>query len=125
VDVTARPTAPSHCPSRASADGQALLKKLIKVRWLTDHDVIGLYPASPDHSVKKDSFELLYCADIGMDVTESLAMTPAASVSGFHLGHPEARYFSVGRIGDDQLKDLAARRHMDEQALQRLLAPNL
>ena len=70
-------------------------------------------------------FELLHCADIGMGVTESLAMTPAASVSGFYLGHPGSRYFSVGRIGADQLKDLAARRHLDEPALQRLLAPNL
>ena len=83
------------------------------------------YPACPDHSVKKDMFNLLHCEDIGMGVTESLAMTPAASVSGFYLGHPDSTYFSVGKIGDDQLKDLAARRHMNEQALQRLLAPNL
>ena len=83
------------------------------------------YPACPDHSVKKDMFELLQCEDIGMAVTESLAMTPAASVSGFYLGHPDSTYFSVGKIGDDQLKDLAARRQMNEQALQRLLAPNL
>ena len=66
------------------------------------------YPACPDHSVKKDMFELLQCEDIGMAVTESLAMTPAASVSGFYLGHPDSTYFSVGKIGDDQLKDLAA-----------------
>ncbi len=83
------------------------------------------YPACPDHSVKKDMFALLQCQDIGMGVTESLAMTPAASVSGFYLGHPASSYFSVGKIGGDQLKDLAARRHMNEQALQRLLAPNL
>jgi len=83
------------------------------------------YPACPDHSVKKEMFELLQCEDIGMGVTESLAMTPAASVSGFYLGHPDSTYFSVGKIGADQLKDLAARRHMNEQALQRLLAPNL
>jgi 5-methyltetrahydrofolate--homocysteine methyltransferase len=83
------------------------------------------YPACPDHSVKKDMFELLQCEDIGMAVTESLAMTPAASVSGFYLGHPDSTYFSVGKIGDDQLKDLAARRQMNEKALQRLLAPNL
>ncbi len=83
------------------------------------------YPACPDHSVKKDLFELLQCREIGMDLTDSLAMTPAASVSGFYLGHPDSTYFSVGKIGDDQLKDLAQRRHMNEQALQRLLAPNL
>jgi 5-methyltetrahydrofolate--homocysteine methyltransferase len=83
------------------------------------------YPACPDHSAKKDMFELLQCEDIGMGLTESLAMTPAASVSGFYLGHPNSTYFSVGKIGEDQLKDLAARRRMDQQALQRLLAPNL
>jgi 5-methyltetrahydrofolate--homocysteine methyltransferase len=83
------------------------------------------YPACPDHSVKKDMFELLQCEDIGMTLTESLAMNPAASVSGFYIGHPDSTYFSVGKIGDDQLKDLAARRGMNERDLQRLLAPNL
>jgi 5-methyltetrahydrofolate--homocysteine methyltransferase len=83
------------------------------------------YPACPDHSVKKDMFALLQCEDIGMTLTESLAMAPAASVSGFYIGYPEATYFSVGRIGEDQLKDLAERRGMNERDLQRLLAPNL
>ena len=83
------------------------------------------YPACPDHSVKQDMFELLQCSEIGMGVTESLAMTPAASVSGFYLGHPEASYFNVGKIGDDQLQDLAKRRNRDPAELQRLLAPNL
>ena len=83
------------------------------------------YPACPDHSVKKDMFALLQCQDIGMEVTESLAMTPAASVSGFYLGHPDSTYFNVGKIGDDQAQDLARRRGMDLADLQRLLAPNL
>ena len=83
------------------------------------------YPACPDHSVKKDMFALLHCEDIGMTLTESLAMNPAASVSGFYIGHPDSTYFNVGKIGDDQLKDLAARRGMNERDLQRLLAPNL
>ena len=83
------------------------------------------YPACPDHSVKKDMFALLQCADVGMGLTESLAMTPAASVSGFYLAHPQSCYFNVGRIGDDQLRALAQRRQMDERSLQRLLAPNL
>ncbi len=83
------------------------------------------YPACPDHSVKQDLFDLLRCADIGMGVTESLAMTPAASVSGFYLAHPDSCYFSVGRIGQDQIQSLASRRTLDETALQRLLAPNL
>jgi 5-methyltetrahydrofolate--homocysteine methyltransferase len=83
------------------------------------------YPACPEHSVKADMFELLQCQDIGMGVTESLAMTPAASVSGFFIAHPQSTYFNVGKIGDDQLKDHAQRRGLTESLLQRLLAPNL
>jgi len=83
------------------------------------------YPACPDHSVKGPMFELLNCAEIGMSVTESLAMMPAASVSGFYLSHPDATYFNVGKIGHDQLQDQAARRHQSETELERLLAPNL
>ncbi|WP_416222545.1 methionine synthase [Variovorax paradoxus] len=83
------------------------------------------YPACPDHSVKGPMFDLLNCADIGMTLTESLAMMPAASVSGFYLGHPDATYFNVGKIGHDQLQDQAARRRTSESELERLLAPNL
>jgi len=83
------------------------------------------YPACPDHSVKQDMFALLQCDEIGMAVTESLAMTPAASVSGFYIGHPDAAYFNVGKIGEDQLQDLAARRKLEPAVLERLLAPNL
>ncbi|MEZ2295638.1 methionine synthase [Variovorax sp. RCC_210] len=83
------------------------------------------YPACPDHSVKGPMFDLLACADIGMTLTESLAMMPAASVSGFYLGHPDATYFNVGKIGHDQLQDQAARRKQSEAELERLLAPNL
>ncbi|MEO6319618.1 MAG: vitamin B12 dependent-methionine synthase activation domain-containing protein, partial [Polaromonas sp.] len=83
------------------------------------------YPACPDHSVKKEMFELLKADEIGMALTESLAMTPAASVSGFYLSHPQSTYFSVGKIGDDQLHDLAQRRGARAEDLQRLLAPNL
>jgi len=83
------------------------------------------YPACPDHSVKKEMFELLGAADIGMALTESLAMTPAASVSGFMLSHPDSTYFNVGKIGDDQLHDLAKRRGEKAENLARLLAPNL
>ena len=83
------------------------------------------YPACPDHSVKRDMFKHLQCEEIGMGLTESLAMTPAASVSGFYLSHPQSGYFNVGKIGDDQLQDLARRRGESPQDLQRLLAPNL
>ncbi|MBU1361817.1 MAG: methionine synthase [Gammaproteobacteria bacterium] len=83
------------------------------------------YPACPDHSVKRPMFDLLQCADIGMTLTDSLAMLPAASVSGFYLAHPEAAYFNVGKIGEDQLQDQARRRSQSEDELKRLLAPNL
>ncbi len=83
------------------------------------------YPACPDHSVKQDMFELLQASDISMTLTESLAMLPAASVSGFYLSHPDSVYFNVGKIGDDQLQDLAKRRGARAEDLQRLLAPNL
>ncbi|MBU6224702.1 MAG: methionine synthase [Burkholderiales bacterium] len=83
------------------------------------------YPACPDHSAKRAMFDVLQCGDIGMGLTESLAMTPAASVSGFYLAHPQARYFNVGRIGEDQVQDLALRQGVEVKDLQRLLAPNL
>ncbi|TMG95140.1 MAG: methionine synthase, partial [Betaproteobacteria bacterium] len=67
------------------------------------------YPACPDHEVKAPLFGLLQAPKIGMSVTESYAMLPAASVSGFYLAHPEATYFAVGKIGDDQLNDFARR----------------
>ena len=83
------------------------------------------YPACPDHSVKQAMFELLKADEIGMALTESLAMTPAASVSGFYLSHPDSAYFNVGKIGDDQVHELAKRRGVKVQDLERLLAPNL
>ena len=83
------------------------------------------YPACPDHSVKRAMFALLQANEIGMDLTDSLAMTPAASVSGFYLAHPEATYFNVGKIGDDQVADLAARSGVAVDELRRWLGPNL
>jgi len=83
------------------------------------------YPACPDHSVKRAMFRALDAQAIGMGLTDSLAMTPAASVSGFYLSHPQAAYFNVGRIGEDQLEDWAAREAMDATLARRLLAPVL
>jgi 5-methyltetrahydrofolate--homocysteine methyltransferase len=83
------------------------------------------YPACPDHTVKSDMFKLMQANDIGMSLTEALAMNPAASVSGFYFAHPEAKYFSVDKIGEDQLTEMAKRRGMDKQELARWLAPNL
>jgi 5-methyltetrahydrofolate--homocysteine methyltransferase len=80
------------------------------------------YPACPDHTVKAEMFRVLQGEDIGMGLTESLAMTPAASVSGFYLAHPEATYFNVGKIGEDQLRDWSARSGHDVDRVQRSLA---
>jgi 5-methyltetrahydrofolate--homocysteine methyltransferase len=80
------------------------------------------YPACPDHGVKAGMFEVLDAGDIGMALTESLAMTPAASVSGFYIAHPESTYFNVGRIGDDQLKAWADAEGRDRDAAARALA---
>ena len=99
-------------------------EELIKEKYQGIRPAPG-YPACPDHSVKKQMFDLLQCQDIGMTLTESMAMTPAASVSGFYLAHPEATYFNVGRIGDDQVQDLSKRQGVDDKDLLRLLAPNL
>lgn len=80
------------------------------------------YPACPDHTVKSQMFDVLNCADIGMGLTESLAMTPAASVSGFYIAHPDAAYFNVGKVGEDQLQDWAARTQQDADLVRRSLA---
>jgi len=83
------------------------------------------YPACPDHLIKRAMFNALDAADIGMGLTESMAMTPAASVSGFYLAHPEATYFNVGHIGADQVADFARQQSLPEAAARRALAPNL
>ncbi len=83
------------------------------------------YPACPDHTVKADMFALMQCQEIGMQLTESFAMHPAASVSGFYFAHRDAKYFSVDKIGQDQLADMAKRRAVSEQLLAQWLAPNL
>jgi 5-methyltetrahydrofolate--homocysteine methyltransferase len=83
------------------------------------------YPACPDHLVKRDMFATLQADEIGMSLTESLAMWPAASVSGFYLAHPDSRYFSVGKIGDDQLGDYARRMGLSLGDARRALAPLL
>jgi len=83
------------------------------------------YPACPDHTVKRELFRALGCDEIGMTLTESLAMLPAASVAGFYLAHPEAKYFNVGRIGPDQLKSWAERNASSVDAAERALAPLL
>ncbi len=83
------------------------------------------YPACPEHTVKRALFDALRAEEVGMALTEHFAMMPASSVSGFYFSHPASTYFSVGRIGEDQLKDYVARAGRDEEELRRALAPEL
>ncbi|MGZ4148601.1 MAG: methionine synthase [Actinomycetota bacterium] len=83
------------------------------------------YPACPDHSLKRRLFDLLGARELGLDLTEHCAMTPAASVSGLYLAHPDARYFTVGRIGKDQVEDYARRLGESVTEAERWLRPNL
>jgi 5-methyltetrahydrofolate--homocysteine methyltransferase len=70
-------------------------------------------------------FKFLQAEEIGMMLTESFAMFPGAAVSGFYFAHPEAKYFVVGKVGDDQVADMAARRGAAKEDVERWLAPNL
>ena len=84
------------------------------------------YPACPDHSQKASLFRLLDVErSIGIELTESYAMLPGASVSGWYFAHPEASYFGLGRIGRDQVEDYAARRGIEVAEAERILSPNL
>jgi 5-methyltetrahydrofolate--homocysteine methyltransferase len=103
---------------------------------LTDQDFIkeryrGIrpapgYPACPDHTEKAALWDLLDArSQTGVSLTESMAMWPAASVSGFYFSHPEAHYFGVGDLGRDQIEDYALRKAMSVGDVERWLAPNL
>jgi len=107
-----------------AAQERASLEDLVAEKYQGIRPAPG-YPACPDHSVKKQMFELLQCEEIGMGLTSSMAMTPAASVSGFYLSHPDSQYFNVGKVGEDQVQDLAKRQNLKVTDIQRLLAPNL
>src|SRR5207248_7135462 len=119
------------------------LHKLVRVEWgygrdekLTSDDLIrekyrGIrpapgYPACPDHTEKRILFDLLKAeASTGIILTESFAMYPASSVSGFYFSHPQSRYFPVGKIERDQVEDYARRKGMTIAEVERWLAPNL
>ncbi|HEX2432578.1 MAG TPA: vitamin B12 dependent-methionine synthase activation domain-containing protein, partial [Gaiellaceae bacterium] len=83
------------------------------------------YPACPDHSEKEKLFELLGAESVGLELTETFATYPGASVSGIYLAHPQSRYFSVGRVARDQVEDYAARKGMTVAEAERWLRPNL
>ena len=100
-------------------------EELIKEQYQGIRPAPG-YPACPDHSEKDTLFKLLDAPKaIGIELTESYAMTPAASVSGLYFSHPQSKYFPVGKINEDQVSDLAKRKNHDLAELRRLLSPNL
>jgi 5-methyltetrahydrofolate--homocysteine methyltransferase len=99
-------------------------EQLIKEAYVGIRPAPG-YPACPEHTVKAELFKTLQAEEIGMELTESFAMIPGAAVSGFYFSHPESKYFVVGKIGQDQLDDMAARRGVAKEEMERYLAPNL
>ena len=107
------------------ADEQLTQEDLIRERYRGIRPAPG-YPACPDHTEKQVIFDLLEAeARAGITLTESFAMYPAASVSGLYFAHPQASYFSVGKIGRDQVLDYAVRKEMDLPTMERWLRPNL
>ena len=98
--------------------------ELIAERYRGIRPAFG-YPACPDHTEKARLFELLGARELGLTLTESYAVHPAASVCGLYFGHPESKYFNVGKIGEDQLSDYAKRKGIPRTEAARWLAPNL
>jgi 5-methyltetrahydrofolate--homocysteine methyltransferase len=106
------------------ADEQLDNEALIAEKYRGIRPAFG-YPACPDHLPKRRLFELLDAPSQGIALTDSCAMTPAASVSGLYFAHPQARYFTVGRLGSDQVQDYARRSGVPLAEMERWLAPNL
>jgi 5-methyltetrahydrofolate--homocysteine methyltransferase len=106
------------------ADERLTAADLIAERYRGIRPAFG-YPACPDHSEKRKLFDLLQAERAGIELTESFAMKPAASVSGIYLAHPQAAYFTVGRIGRDQVEDYARRKQISVAEAERWLSPNL
>ncbi|MFG2090414.1 MULTISPECIES: methionine synthase [unclassified Spirillospora] len=105
-------------------DADPLLADLHAERFRGIRPALG-YPASPDHSLKQTLFNLLDAGRLGMKLTESYAMFPGSSVSGLIFAHPSSRYFTVGRVGKDQVEDYARRCDLPLAEVERWLAPNL
>jgi 5-methyltetrahydrofolate--homocysteine methyltransferase len=106
-------------------DEQLTNEDLIRERYRGIRPAPG-YPACPDHTEKRLLFDLLHVeTHTGITLTDSYAMLPAASVSGWYFAHPEAKYFAVGKIGRDQVEDYAHRKKMPASVIERWLAPNL
>ena len=103
---------------------QLAVSDLIRERYAGIRPAPG-YPAQPDHTEKRELFRLLEAERVGLELTESCAMTPASSVSGLYLAHADSRYFALGRIGRDQVLEYAQRKGWTLQEAERWLAPNL
>ncbi|MFL5728320.1 MAG: vitamin B12 dependent-methionine synthase activation domain-containing protein, partial [Cytophagaceae bacterium] len=100
-------------------------EQLIKEEYAGIRPAPG-YPACPDHTEKRALFDLLDAeAKTGITLTESFAMYPASSVSGFYFSHPDSKYFGLGKIEKDQVEDYAVRKKMDLSVVERWLAPNM
>ena len=108
-----------YAPDEALSNDDMIAEKYVGIRPAPG------YPACPEHVVKTDMFRVLDGEDIGMMLTDSYAMYPASSVSGFYFSHPQSQYFNVGVIGEDQLEDYARRSGRSIEDLRRTLAPNL
>ncbi len=130
------------CDRLAEAFAEAMHAKVRRELWgyapdeaLTNQQLIeekyrGIrpapgYPAQPDHTEKRTIFNLLGAENIGVALTESMAMTPPSSVSGLYFAHPDAAYFGVGKIGRDQVEDYAKRKGWELREAERWLAPIL
>ena len=100
------------------------LEELLAEKYRGIRPAFG-YPACPDHSEKGALFDLLDAPAAGIELTESYAMWPGASVSGLYFGHPASRYFTVGRLGLDQVENYAQRKGIPRETAERWLAPNL
>ena len=83
------------------------------------------YTACPDHTEKQKIFNLLNASEIGVNLTESMAMYPNATVSGYYFSHPESKYFSVGKIQDDQIADYANRKKITIKEVEKWLRSNI
>jgi len=106
------------------ADESLSNEDLIAERYRGIRPAFG-YPACPDHLPKRTLFDLLNAGEVGIELTESCAMTPAASVSGLYFAHPDARYFTIGRLGRDQIEDYAPRIGLSIEETEKWLGPNL
>ena len=99
--------------------------ELIKEKYKGIRPAPG-YPACPDHTEKETIFNLLNATELtGVSLTESLAMYPTASVSGWYFGNPSAKYFGLGKIAMDQVEDISKRKKVDVDIMKKWLSPNL